>query len=79
MFSIQLVIKDGAGGAGQHKVVETVASSRFFLYDAEHLAKVLLKKAKRRPSETTPDSYLVFDGDGRMVACSWVAKTRPVD
>jgi hypothetical protein len=79
VFSIQLVIKDGAGGVGQHKVVETVASSRFFLYDAEHLAKVLLKKAKRRPSATTPDGYLVLDGDGQTVACSWVTTPRRVD
>ena len=47
MFTIEFVVFDD-DRPDYPRVVEKVPSSRFFLYDVEHLAKLMLKKAKRR-------------------------------
>ena len=47
MFTIEFVVFDD-DRPDYPRVIEKVPSSRFFLYDVEHLAKLMLKKAKRR-------------------------------
>jgi hypothetical protein len=47
MFTIEFVVF-GDSSPNSPRVIEKVTSSRFFLYDVEHLAKLLLKKAKRQ-------------------------------
>jgi hypothetical protein len=70
MFTIEFVVIVGEGD-DQPRVVEKMASPRFFLYDVEHRARLLLRKSKRQPSENSPNGYRILDSEGRMVACSW--------
>jgi hypothetical protein len=54
--------------------VEKATSARFFLYDVEHLAKLILKKAKRQSPVNSVQGYQILDGEGRIVARSWKAE-----
>jgi hypothetical protein len=73
-FTIEFVVV-GTDHPTQPRVVERMASPRFFLYDVEHRAKLLLRKAKRMPpSENSPNGYRILDEEGRVVACSWKAR-----
>jgi hypothetical protein len=70
MFTIEFVVFDN-DGPNSPRVVDKVTSSRYFLYDVEHLAKLLLKKAKRQSSANSPQGYQILDGDGQVAARSW--------
>jgi hypothetical protein len=70
MFTIELVIFDD-DRPDNPKVVEKVISSRYFLYDVEHLAKLLLKKAKRQTPVKLAHGYQIIDCKGQIVARSW--------
>jgi hypothetical protein len=72
MFTIEFVVFDGSS-PDLPRVVEKTTSSRFFLYDVEHLAKLLLKKAKRQSPVNSLQGYQILDGEGRIVARSWKA------
>ena len=48
MFTIEFVVFDD-DRPDYPKVIEKVPSSRFFLYDVEHLAKLMLKKEASVP------------------------------
>jgi hypothetical protein len=72
MFTIEFVVFDDSNPESP-RVVEKVTSGRFFLYDVEHLAKLLLKKAKRRSPKNSVQGYQILDGEGRIVARSWKA------
>jgi hypothetical protein len=70
MFTIEFVVIAGEG-SDPPRVVERMPSPRFFLYDVEHRARLLLRKAKRQPSENSPNGYQMLDGEGHVVARSW--------
>ena len=70
MFTIEFVVVV-SDSTDQPRVVERMASPRFFLYDVEHRARLLLRKSKRQPSENSPNGYQILDGEGRIVARSW--------
>ena len=70
--TLSLISREFAHPAAS-RVVEKTTSSRFFLYDVEHLAKLLLKKAKRQSPESSAQGYQILDGEGRVVARSWKA------
>jgi hypothetical protein len=73
MFTIEFVVFD-QDRPDYPRVIEKVPSSRFFLYDAEHLAKLLLKKAKRRSPADAAHGYQILDEEGQVVARSWKSK-----
>jgi hypothetical protein len=73
MFTIEFVVFDD-DRPDYPRVVEKVPSSRFFLYDVEHLAKLMLKKAKRRSPTDSAHGYQILDGEGQVVARSWDRK-----
>jgi hypothetical protein len=70
MFTIEFVVFND-NSPDSPRVIERVASSRFFLYDVEHLAKLLLKKAKRQSPANSARGYQILDGEGQVVARSW--------
>ena len=72
MFTIEFVVFDDSS-SDSPRVVEKTTSSRFFLYDVEHLAKLLLKKAKRKSHANSVQGYQILDEEGRVVARSWKA------
>ena len=52
-------------------MLERITPPRPFLGDVEHMAKLLLRKAKRQPSADPATGYQILDREGRVVTHSW--------
>jgi hypothetical protein len=73
MFTIEFVVVT-EDRPEQPKVIETMTSPRVFLYDVEHRARLVLRKAKRQPSPGSPNGYQIRDAEGQVVVRSWESK-----
>ena len=73
MFTIEFVVVT-EDRPEQPTVIERMTSPRVFLYDVEHRARLVLRKAKKQPSPGSPNGYQILDAAGQVITRSWDPK-----